>query len=351
MVRHIATASAVVFFLAYAGAVTAFAPVTPISRLNDHNAASSPRVASMEQCAVSLPSISLPSVDTSSLTQYLLETVISNGVPAFFWIAVIAFAAKSFKSAKQASGGDGPNGGLFSSQSVVAEIYDDLYGSSPQSQRPSFPFSPRGGKSTPKNLGVPKDEYLKITKLNDKYQSFDYSLTAATQSKAKAAAMYRSKAFDSALQRSFDSSIEEITPAQKSDLLAEEKAFLAEGGNMLENLTRLQVQLTELIIREEMKGMDVEIGEVDAHPKDVLDATIIDEKKDDSEKKSVEKKDKKKDKKSVSKLVKEIEKENTALLRLEMEFIRTGTCTRIIVCFVGLRVMLRRKQLNSILNN
>jgi hypothetical protein len=338
MVRHIATVSAVIYFFALPNALNAFAPVTPVSlkhvashqlNLPSKTHTRAPRIVSTEQRAVSLASI-----DTSSLTQYLLETVISNGVPAFFWIAVVAFAAKSFKSAKESSNG-GPNGGLFS-QTSVTEIYDDLYGS-PEPQRPMLPFGPRGGNSKPKNLGIPTDQYLKIIKLNDKYQSFDYSLMAATQSKAKAAAKYRSQAFDSALQRSFDSSIEEIRPAQKSDLLTEEKAFLREGGKMLNNLVELQGRLTELVIRDEMKSMDVEIGEMDAHSvddeKDVIDATIVEEEKDKAIMKKSEKK-KNSNKKDISKLVKEIEKQNTDLLKLEMEFIRGGTCRWIVFSFI-----------------
>jgi len=262
--------------------------------------------------------VSLPSVDTSSLTQYFLETIISSGVPAVFTIVVLAFAAKSFKSAKDASS-SGPNGGLFS-QSAVSQVYDDLYGN-PNAQKPKLPFGPRPSNATPKNLGIPSTQYFKVTKLNDKYQSFDYSLTAATQSKAKAAAKVRSQAFDSALQRSFDSSIAEIKPAQKSDLLTEEKGFLEEGGKILNSIIALQGRLTELVIKEEMRSMDVELGEVDAHAgdeKDVIDAKIVDEKKKDKKSKSSKNKS---NKKEISKLIKEIEKLNSDLLRLEIEFI------------------------------
>ena len=40
------------------------------------------------------------SIDTSSLTQYFLETVISYGVPTAFSLIVIIFAARAFKGAK-----------------------------------------------------------------------------------------------------------------------------------------------------------------------------------------------------------------------------------------------------------
>jgi hypothetical protein len=282
--------------------------------------------------AVSLPSINL-GVDTSALSQYFLETLISSGVPAFFWIAVIAFAAKSFKNAKESSSNQGPNGGLFG-KTAVTELYDDLYGTSNDSTpKPFLPFGRPNSKSTPKNLGIPTDEFLKVIKINDRYLSYDYSLTAATQSKAKAAARYRSQSFDSAIQRSFDSTIIELNPAQKLDLLTEEKAFLQQGSEMLSNINELQRKLTEVIIREEMNSMDVEIGEVDAYGRDgkeIIDATIVEKdgveaSKKDEKKKKGKKKDSK-SKKLVNKFVKEIEKENTELLKLEMEFIRAGEC-------------------------
>jgi len=37
---------------------------------------------------------------TQSLVTYFLETLISQGIPALFWILVIAFAAKSFSARK-----------------------------------------------------------------------------------------------------------------------------------------------------------------------------------------------------------------------------------------------------------
>lgn len=263
------------------------------------------------------------SIDNSSLVQYLLETIISCGVPAFFWIAVIAFAAKSIKGARDLSN-SGPNGGLFG-KTAITELYDDLYGS--ESSKPSFPiFGRRGATSTPKNIGIPEQQYLQITKLNDKYNSYEYSLTAATQSKAKAASALRAKSFDLALQRSINSSVTELTPSEKSDLLTEEKQFLLIGSELVEKITSLQKQLTDLVIQEEMKELDVEIGEVDAYADDnVVDAKIVSENKnrlDDNKKKKSEKKKGKANNKKIKKLIKEIQDENQELMQLELEFIR-----------------------------
>ena len=309
------------------------------------------------------------SIDKSKLAQYFLETLISYGVPAFFWIIVIAFAAKSIKSARDDSRSDGmasgasagPNGNLFGrSSNVINSLYDDLYGSTDdpgRSGKSPFSFlspSSRGPNNTiPKNIGIPKKQYIEITKLNDVYSSYQYSITAATQSKAKAASQYRSYAFSNALQRAFDSSaadtattttgdnMAELSNAQKSDLLLEEKEFLKRGVEVMNNIIALQCALTDLIIQDEMKQMDVDIGEVDAHPttsesttndgerKKVIDATIV-EKKQDSEsivnnnmKSKKKKKQKSGDmKKEMNRLMKDMERENTELLTLEMEFIR-----------------------------
>lgn len=326
MVRFVVTASAIVYFLQSSYSVDAFVPVSPVTQQRRGTNVHAPaRLLTVEQRAVTLPSISL-AVDTASLTQYFLETLISSGIPAIFWIAVIGFAAKSIKNAKDAGNNEGPNGGLFG-RTGVTELYDDLYGPSGGGQRSLLSFGRGAQKTMPKNIGIPTNEFLKITKLNSKYESFEYSLTAATQSKAKAAAKYRSRAFDSALQRSFDSSISELNSAQKSDLLVEEKEFLKQGSDMLNSINELQRQLTELVISEEMRSMDVEIGEVDAYGEDgkkILDATIVKEEKDGSSKVKDGKKKKKSDKKTLNKLVKEIQKVNTDLLKLEMEFIRAG---------------------------
>jgi len=341
MVKY-TTALAVICYL---GSADAFAPVGITRSMNSFKSPSASNdIAktyqankSTELGAVPKPpisSLSLPSlpsfniaIDGTAVTQYFIETLISYGVPTFFTIVVIAFAAKSFKGAKGGPmGTGGPNGGLFG-KNAVTEIYDDLYGTGEAANKSPFAMFSKGPNSnaTPKNLGVPKDQYLKITKLNDKYQSFQYSLTAATQSKAKAAAQYRAAAFDSALTRGIDSSIEELSLAQKSDLLTEEKEFLKRGGDLLGSVTMLQRTITDLVIKEEMREMDVEIGEVDAYNEKngVVDATIVDEKKDEKkeEKKKTSQKSKS-NKKDISKIVKEIGKLNTDLLKTEMEFIR-----------------------------
>jgi signal peptide peptidase SppA len=311
----------VTMVVARVGTTCAFAPVSTVA---SNYAVTRTNVAGFypqhtEYHAITVPSVSV-AVDTSSLTQYLLETIISAGVPALFWVAIIAFAAKSIKGARESSS-SGPNGGLFG-KTAITELYDDLYGS--DNSKPSFPmFGRRGSQMTPKNIGIPEQQYLQITKLNDRYNSYEYSLTAATQSKAKAASKFRSKAFDLALQRSINSSLTELTPSEKSDLLTEEKQFLRIGAEHLEKITSLQKQITDLVIQEEMREMDVEVGEVDAYGKSgVVDAEIVSKNKSDKDEKKAKKKKSKSNSNKLNKLIKEIQEENQELLKLELEFIR-----------------------------
>ncbi len=123
MVQLTFTTPLVLLLSGVASTVDAFAPTTSITQRIVNGVApptsASNRLDATELHVVKMPSVggmSMPSInlaiDTSATTQYFLETLISNGVPAFFWIVVIAFAAKSFKSARDTKDG-GTNGGLF----------------------------------------------------------------------------------------------------------------------------------------------------------------------------------------------------------------------------------------------
>eukprot|EP00980_Cylindrotheca_fusiformis_P021968 scaffold8820_cov81-Cylindrotheca_fusiformis.AAC.2 len=92
-------------------------------------------------------------------------------------------------------------------RNAAEELYNDMYGESSSSsglKRSMFgalPFGNKPNKIMLRNLGIPSTEYIKVTKLNDKYASYDFSLAKATASKAAAAAAYRSRAFDRALEK------------------------------------------------------------------------------------------------------------------------------------------------------
>jgi signal peptide peptidase SppA len=266
----------------------------------------------------------LPAIDTSSLTTYFLETMISYAVPSFFWLVVLGFTFKSIKSlrSEQQSKEEVANtkNGLFNENQVM-ELYDDLYSQSPSSSAMGggggggklsslLSFGKKRKDSTlPKNIGIPTRQYLSITKLNDKYASYSYSLNAALQSKSFAASQYRSYEFGNALQKSFGiknspiTSIDDTTTstsqqqqqqgntifnlsnAQKMDLLIEEKHFLQEGSEIIAAIGEIQYKLTDMAILREMKDLEVDVGEVDPHLKEYIQKSRQEEKDQKKKKK------------------------------------------------------------------
>ena len=208
--------------------------------------------------------LSSTDVDTGTLTTYLLEQLISSGVPALFWVIVIGFAGRTIASAAKEDREErfgGPGG-------AVQELYDDLY---TDGGNKGSPFGGAGGfgpggrrKSSKKNLGIPSKEYIKVTRLNDRYDSYGYSLTAATESKALAAAQQRSANFDRALSRSIASGLTPLSPGEKTDLIRLEKELLTLGGRLVAETVSLQRKMTDSVITDEMKSMSVEVGELDA---------------------------------------------------------------------------------------
>lgn len=202
-------------------------------------------------------------VDTGSLTTYFIEQLIAAGVPAMFWIVVIAFAGKTIASAAKEDREERLGGG------AVQELYDDLYTDGDANSKSPFGggFGPPGAASrrtSKKNLGIPSKEYIKVTRLNDKFDSYGYSLTAATESKALAAAQLRSSNFDRALSRSIASGLTPLTPGEKADLIRVEKELLTVGGKIVSEMAALQRKMTDVVIKNEMTAMNVQIGEVDA---------------------------------------------------------------------------------------
>jgi len=194
-----------------------------------------------------------------------------------------------------------------------------------------------------KNLGIPSETYLTLTPLNPMYQSYEYSFTAATQSKAKAAALLRTKNFDQALKRAVDSSLVPLTSSEAVDLLTEEKAFLKQGKEIMDTVRSIQYKITKRVIEQEMEAMEVEVGEVDPQPYEKQE----DEEKDANTKNQTEISSSHKlhehrvsemswwkntflnrffpgkDAMVIERLITELEEENSELLRLELEFIRS----------------------------
>ena len=200
------------------------------------------------------------SMTSSPLFSYFLETLIAYAVPTFFAIVTIGFAAVAFSKNRDREDAMGKD-------SVIAELYNDLYGES-QKGMGGFPFQ-KPSKTKLKNLGIPTSEYLKITNLNEKLDSYDFSIAKATKSKAFAAAQYRSKSFDRALQLSL-AGTEDLPAYAKARLLEKEKEFLRKGGQIVVEIQRLEQFLAAQVIDQELKSMGVEKLELDPKPIDAV---------------------------------------------------------------------------------
>ena len=199
-----------------------------------------------------------------------------------------------------------------------AELYDDLYGK--KQRGPKLPFQSFGppSRGLSKNLGIPANEFLKVENINNRYDSYQYSIKTATESKAAAAATLRSKNFDTALQLAITPG-PELTPAEKTKLLLEEKEFLEAGLRELQEMSALQTQLTKATIDAQMDNLGVEIGEVDPQGVNATDASNKTEtggifsrlpKPFSSSKKS-----------STDEILTELNKVQKTLTKLEMEFV------------------------------
>jgi len=200
------------------------------------------------------------SFTSSPLWTYFLETVIANGVPAAFTILVIGFVALQFRGIRN-DAEKRDRAFNKSNNTPLAYLYDDLYGDmdqDPLKKQQKMPFglfndNKRDDKELPKNTGVPKLQYLKITNLNQKYDSYKYSLTAATTSKAAAAAQYRRTAWERALGRAAAS----LTPDVVQSLQALERDFLRQASQVQAKLEAAQTALTQATIDKELQAMGI----------------------------------------------------------------------------------------------
>jgi len=185
-------------------------------------------------------------------------------------------------------------GGMMGGQSKlgpVEELYDDIYDdlSGPEDNVPPIIKLLSGGggggnnnqyngidRPTSKlNIGIPKQQYLKVTKLNSKYDSYRYSMVSATRGKAVAASELRSKGFESALWKALgvtasDGSVgggaigSSLTASEATALITLERDFLSEGSELLEDVAMLSREITNAAVLDEMEEMGVEPGIIDA---------------------------------------------------------------------------------------
>lgn len=136
-----------------------------------------------------------------------------------------------------------------SDESDIDELYTDLYGSKENDGIPPF-LQKLMGTSTKKtqNLGFPAKEYIKIEKLNEKYNSFQYSLEKETRSKLFAVSSLRGKNFETAMGRGFASTTNstKISPTAIKQLLDSEKVFLKTAGEYADNIAAAYSKLNLL---------------------------------------------------------------------------------------------------------
>lgn len=204
---------------------------------------------------------------SNELLVYFLQTLIDVGVPTLATIIVVVIAAMSFGNA------GGGNKRKFSSyleeRNTVQELYSDLYGNpNDMKNLPMFPFPRRGGGRAPlpRNLGVPSEQYIKVTHLNTKLDSYLYSLSAATQSKASAASHLRVKNFDRAVTKVFgngsSSSDTALSSAEIKELEVIEKEFLDEGGELVAELESIQRESLEMNLNKFLTKLEKEMDYV-----------------------------------------------------------------------------------------
>ncbi len=204
-------------------------------------------------------------ITSSALFEYFFQTVISYAVPTFFAIITIFFAATSFRR-------KGNDQFAFDRETAVSELYSDLYGDG-KDPRGGFSFGPPR-KISRRNLGIPTLEYLKITNLNERYDSYDFSLAKATQSKAAAASKYRSRSFDRALELALGGDSQDLPAYAKTQLLEAEKKFLRQGKVLVGQIQQLEAKLAGEAMDKELKRLGMEQG-FEMDPKDtVVDAEI-----------------------------------------------------------------------------
>jgi hypothetical protein len=232
------------------------------------------------------------------LVTYLIQTLITNGVPALFSILVVTFVAWQLRSIVVSANNGNNNdknsndkmGNRNTNNTPLALLYDDLYGDQDQDplrrggNRNNFfaggwnNNNNRNRNELPKNTGVPKLQYIQVTHLNPKYDSYRYSMMAKTQSKASAAAQYRQAAWQRAwgkalfstattttsddpnvVQPSTSAAASSVTPNQIQRLVQLEQDFLKDATMQQEQIQSVLLALQRNSMDESMKkilGMD-----------------------------------------------------------------------------------------------
>lgn len=262
----------------------------------------------------------------NSMMEYFLKAVIDSAVPSLFTIATVGLVALIIVKAMRRGRKDGDD--MFGNNfNPVEELYNDLYGSTSNKSRgpPSLPFGGFGGggasKQQLKNVGIPATEYLQITQLNEKYASYDFSLTKATTSKAAAASQFRKQAFSQALSKALQTTSNgdnnDIPASIRRELLETEQTFLLAGQPLVAKLQTLQTN----ILQDNVKTVMEKMGGAENL---ILDAKIVEEDDGNNTTKTNETAITSTTKSTTTKLpnTKELVQLQNELLQLEMTFVQ-----------------------------
>jgi serine protease SohB len=204
------------------------------------------------------------------LMTFFLQALISNGVPAVFTVLVIGFSARILRPRKDASNAAASS--FSKMNNPAAKLYNDLYGDQQQQQQQQDPSAALrrflgggmggGGNQSgqvPSNVGIPDKQYITMTHLNRKLDSYQFSVTAAVQSQAVAAAAYRQTSLGRALTKTGNTVLTTISeqPHVMQALQKAEEAFLKQGSGLVQQIQKLQTDLTALAVDDELLSMGV----------------------------------------------------------------------------------------------
>ena len=262
--------------------------------------------------------------------QHFLETLITWGVPTSL-VAVSVAGLAVARSRKPR-----PKKKPKKASNPATELYDDLYVKDKDSTKNrsradeitellrDLASSSQGFNKKKnllrKNQGIPSQEYITMTYWNQTLDSYQYSLTAATQSRAQAAAQYRQQTFDRALKTSILTSDDPVSPHTRAKMLALEQDFLDQGSKLVQTIQRQQTKLTRKSIQEEMDKMGVEPYEMD--PKDSDDEKgEADKKENEDERVQNVEKDKNVEKNNQDEWA-VLQEAQRKLMELELQFIQ-----------------------------
>lgn len=136
------------------------------------------------------------------------------------------------------------------------------------------------GPTSKLNIGIPKQTYLKVTKLNSRYDSYRYSMIEATRGKAIAASELRASGFQDALYKAVGISSSSpsimnaaggLTLAESTALLTLERDFLTSGSKLVSDVAALNRAIMNAAIVFEMDDMGIAPGSLDK----IIEAEIV----------------------------------------------------------------------------